>query len=96
MAGLFNEEGGRIVIAGCWLLMAGYWILNAQLVQLVVGWLAARSSHQHPASNSQHFSHHLNENVEHFNQVMDRRKQARAVAAEEAAAASEVSDEVGE
>ena len=49
-----------------------------------------------PAAGYTLFSHHLNENVEHFNLVVERRKQVCAVAAEEAAAAPEVDDEVGE
>ncbi len=47
-----------------------------------------------PSAEYTLFSHHLNENVEHFNQIVERRKQAREVAAEEAEAASEVRDEV--
>ena len=49
-----------------------------------------------PSAEYTLFGHHFNENVEHFNQTVERRKQLRAVAVEEAAVASEVSDEVGE
>ena len=42
------------------------------------------------------FSHHLNENVEHFNQLVSRRKQAREAAAEEMAASTDAGEEVAE